>query len=629
MLDRKDLIRAIVLVSVFAVVALVIVWKYFSLMVLTHANGVPSTLAYPVERGPILDRNGKILAVETRQYSVSAWVPNVQDKQADARELAAALHLPEKQIYDDLESHPGFVYIKRTIPREESDAVRSLIETGKLTGIYLQPDYARVYPNGDLAGHLLGFVGADNQGLAGIEYAFNDVLLPKPKKGPTGIEQYGDQVYLTIDADTQYVAEKLAGAVYQKDKPLTIMLLAMQAKTGDLIAYVSYPEFDPNTYWKYPAYARQDFPISYIYEPGSVIKIFTISSFLQLGGITPQTEFYDNGYYVRRLPDGSVIRIHGLAPHEWENAQLIIKWSSNVGAAYASDTVSRPAFYGMLRDFGFGSPTYLGLPGEEIGILRPVSEWTARSKPDIAFGQEIGVTAMQIMAAATALTNDGVLLKPHLVSRIVAPNGAVIRAYPREPIRRVISPTIAKEMLGYMETGTEPGAWAAPAKIPGVLTSAKTGTSQVYDPKTGTYSATGFTASCIAIFPTNDPQFIVYAVVVDPSNPQAFGSYIAAPLVRQLSEYLVSRYNVPTANDQSVAATPLVTASSSGAQPAVPLQVGTTMPDLAGLSARQILPLLQDSRLNVRISGTGWVVAQDPAPGTPITQGMSVGVTLR
>ncbi|HUZ17536.1 MAG TPA: penicillin-binding protein [Spirochaetia bacterium] len=623
MLDRKDLVRIIVIVSFVAVAVVLILWKYFSLMVLNRPNALPTAVTTPVERGPILDRNGRILAVETRQYSVSAWIPNVRDKSADAQQLAAVLHRPESDIKDELDSHTGFVYIQRKIPKNESDQIRSLVEAGRITGIYLDPDYARVYPNGDLGGHILGFVGTDNSGLAGIEYAYNSVLLPHAGNGPPGTEQFGDQVFLTIDSDVQYEAEKLAGQIYAETNPDAVILLVMQAKTGDMLAYVSYPEFDPNTFAKYPPSVRQDFPVSYIYEPGSVIKIFTISSFLQLGGITPETRFYDDGTYVHTLPNGQVIRIKGLAPHEWEDAQLIIKWSSNVGAAYASDSVSDSAFYSMLHKFGFGQPTFVGLPGEERGILRPISEWTPRSKPTISFGQEIGVTAMQIAAAATVLTNGGVLLKPHVVSKIVAPDGSVIRSFPREPIRQVISPQVAQEMLGYMETGTEPGVWAAAAKIPGVLTSAKTGTSQIYDPATGGYSPTAYVASCISIFPTNDPQYIVYGVIVNPRNKSYFGSTLAAPLVGKVGEYLVSHYDVPTSNDVSATAAPVTQEAPSS------LVVGATMPDLSGMSERQLLPLLKDPRLKVHIQGNGWVASQNPAAGTPITQGMEVTIALQ
>lgn len=623
MVERRDLRRFAFFGGLIAVVVILIVVRYFSLMVLAQPGAPAYERPVVVERGPILDRNGRILAIETRQYSVTAWTPNLENKEEDAKLLAGILNLNQQDILKSLDAQNRFVYIMRKITQAQTEAIRALKNEGRLVGISLEPEYARIYPEGDLASHAIGYVGTDNQGLDGVEYSFNDQLSPPPPPKPRSNELFGNQVFLTIDRNIQYFAQKLAEKVYKDVRPQVLILMVEQAKTGDILAYVAYPDFDPNTWQQFSTADRVDYPISYIYEPGSVLKIYTISSFLQLGGITPQWKVYDDGYYVRHLPDGTVIRIHGLAPHEWEDAQLIIKWSSNVGAAYASDTVSKAAFYQMLREFGFGGPTYINLPGEENGLLRPIDEWSARAKPTISFGQAIGVTAIQIMAAATALTNGGVLLKPHIVSRVVSPEGKVLETFPREPVRKVISAKIAKEMLHYMWTGTQGDSWAVPAGIPGVPTSAKTGTSQMYDPKTGGYSPTSYVASSISIFPTYDPQYIVYAVVADPKNKQYWGSYIASPLIRAVGEWLVSYYGIPKENDQKVTAPATVTIPYGK-----PLVIGPTMPNLKGLSKRDILPLFKDAEIHVRIEGDGWVVKQDPAPGAPLTKGMTVTVQL-
>lgn len=624
MFDRMDFRRFTFVTGIAALVVVLIVWRYFSLMIIprpTHSRGTETGM---VERGPILDRNGKILAIETKQHSVSAWMPSVVSRRADARLLAPILGIPRQRLLASFATHTGFLYLARKIPDPETEAIKKLIASGSLTGISLKPSFARIYPNGNLAGHVIGYVGTDNQGLAGVEYSYNNLLSPSPPPHSAGTLTLGDRVYLTIDENLQYEAAKLAGAVYHKSHAKVVMALVEQAKTGQILADVSYPEFDPNLYARYPASAREDYPISYIYEPGSVMKIFTISSFLQLGGITPAWKVYDNGYYVRHLRDGRTIRIHGLAPHEWENAQLIIKWSSNVGAAYASNTVSRPAFYSMLRAFGFGRPTYVGLPGEQRGILRPVIEWSARSKPDIAFGQEIGVTAMQIVEAASALANRGVLLKPRIISKIVAPDGKIAESFPREPLRRVLSPKVASEMLADMHTGTEPGAWAYGARLAGIPVSAKTGTSQVYNPQTGTYSNTDFIASSISVFPTVDPRYIVYAAVVDPKGPRYWGFQIATPLVRKISAFLAGYTHLRKNTDRIVAAPRMAVLP----RPA-PIRIGTRLPDVLQRSLRAILPLLVDPKLKVVLRGHGWVVSQSPAPGTPIRKGMVVTLHLR
>jgi cell division protein FtsI (penicillin-binding protein 3) len=622
MIERKDFIRFAIFGSFIVIVILLIIWKYFSLMVLNRSSDDGAQPASVTERGPILDRNGRVLAVETRENSVSAWMPNVEDKTEIAKDLSGILDMSTSDILDKLDSHSGFVYIKRKISQSQSDQIQSLVSADKLKGIELEPEYARVYPQGELAGHVLGYVGTDNDGLAGIEYSFNNVL--SPPAGKNGAPQFGDQVYLTIDMNIQYFAQQFAKQVYDDTKADSVILLVMQAKTGDILGYVSFPEFDPNTFADYPATDRMNRPIQYIYEPGSVLKIFTISSFLQLGGITSTTQFYDDGTYVNRLPNGTVIKINGLAPHGYETPRLIIKYSSNVGAAYSSDTVSDQAFYSMLKNFGFGSPTYVNLPGETSGILRTPDEWTPRSKPTIAFGQEIGVSAMQIVSAATALANDGVLLKPHIVQKVVTPDGAVVQSFPREPIRQVISPEVSKEMLSYMESATDSGGTAVWAKIPGVDTSAKTGTSNIFDPKTGKYSDTAYVASTIAMFPTEDPQLIVYSVIINPKQGSIYGARVAAPIVRDVSERLVSYLDVPKSNDQIVEHSGTVSVD-----PDKPIAVGAALPDLTGLSKRELLPLINDPDITVNVSGNGWVVSQNPAPGTPIAKGMTVTVQLK
>jgi len=624
MIEKKDFIRFMVFGTVIVVAVGFIVWKYFSLMVLDQTPTAVDRSTPTVERGPILDRNGRVLAVETQQNSVSAWMPNVVDVQQVATDLSGILDQSSKVILQKLEGHNGFVYIERKISQAQSRQIQGLINEGRLKGISLHPEYARVYPEGDLAGHVIGYVGTDNTGLAGIEYSLNNQLAPpSSKRGPNG-EVFGNQVFLTIDLNVQYFAQQIAKKVYDDTNADSVILLVVQAKTGDILGYVSFPEFDPNAYAQYSATDRMDRPVSYIYEPGSVLKIFTISSFLQLGGITPETRFYDNGVYEKHLPSGAVIKISGLAPHEWETPRLIIKYSSNVGAAYSSDTVTDQAFYDMLKNFGFGSPTYISLPGETSGILRPPSQWTPRSKPTIAFGQEIGVSAVQIVAAATALANNGVLLKPHIVSKIVAPDGTIVQSFPREPIRQVISPKTAHEMLSFMESGTGPGGFARLAKVPGVPTSAKTGTSNIYDPTTGTYSQTAYVASTISMFPSSDPELIVYGVVINPKKGPIWGASVAAPMVRQLSEKLIGYLGIPTSNDHVVEHSATVSVP-----PPKPLVVGGNLPDLAGLSKRELLPLFKDKNIKLKLTGDGWVYHQDPAPGTEITNGMTVSVELQ
>jgi cell division protein FtsI (penicillin-binding protein 3) len=278
----------------------------------------------------------------------------------------------------------------------------------------------------------------------------------------------------------------------------------------------------------------------------------------------------------------------------------------------------------MLKLFGFGDPTAIPLNGEEGGVLRPPRDWSIRSKPTIAIGQEISVTAMQIMKASTAIVNDGVLLQPHIVKKIVSPTGKLIKGYEREPLRQVISPDTAKKIIAYMESVTEPGGTATRSRIPGVRVSAKTGTAQTIDPKTGKYSETSFVASSLAIFPTDDPQAVVYVVIESPQGDSYFGGRIAAPVVQKVGDFLVPYLGIPRAGEKEITHPGTIRVPRLNSP-----EVKDVVPDFTGLSKKALLPLLSRSDIRVVINGSGWVRAQSPAAGTKLKPGMTLVLELR
>jgi cell division protein FtsI (penicillin-binding protein 3) len=296
-----------------------------------------------------------------------------------------------------------------------------------------------------------------------------------------------------------------------------------------------------------------------------------------------------------------------------------------VGIAYASERVERGPFYAKLKDFGFGAPTGLPLPGEAAGQLRSPEDWSIRSKPTIAFGQEISVSAVQVIAAATVLANNGMLLRPHIIRKIVAADGTIIEEYHRDPLGRVTSSYTANELLLMMETATYTGGTASNLSIEGFRISAKTGTGQMLDRETGKYSETAFLASTIAIFPTQDPQYIVYAVIENPRGEEYFGSRIAVPVVRETIEEMISYFRLPRKGDMIVRHPGRVEVTE---EEPVSAALGDPLPDLKGLSKRQILPLLDLEGVSVHISGEGWVTSQKPAPGTIIKKGMDIILEL-
>lgn len=631
MSDRGEPARAhrrlFIFASLLGLIAIGLVVQLVRLAVVLPSREGGDRLVLPeVQRGSILDRQGRILAVTTRMRRVSVWTPAVTAAEETATELGRVLGMEPSAVLGAIRKRDGYAVIKRRISPDQADAIQALKAAGKLTGVSVENDFSRFYPQGRLASHVVGYLGADNVPLDGVEYTFNDELAPQPV-GTDSQSVYGNQVFLTIDLDEQYEVDKAARAALEANKADSIMVLVMAARTGEILAYTALPDFDPNEFQQPtpridPA-SLANRPVTAAFEPGSVFKIFSLSAMLDQRAIGPNDRF-PSGFYEKKFPSGETVRIRDIMGHGDLVPQQIIQFSSNVGAAYASERIDKDTFYRMLTRFGFGKPTGIPLQGETAGLLRPVSQWSARSKPTITFGQEISVSAMQIMAACTAIANGGVLLKPLIVKKIVSPQGTVVKEFSREPLWEVISPDSARTMLSWMETATLPSGTARLAAVEGVRISAKTGTAQVSSSKTGTYSQSDFIASLVGIFPTDDPQYIVYVVVQNPRGQSYYGSQIAAPVFREIAVGLMDRAGLPRAGTTAV---PPVKPAAAGARPDV--VVGAPMPDLRGTPKKLLLPLLLRTDLVVTINGSGYVVSQQPPAGTRVGAGMKIGLELQ
>lgn len=610
--------RFAIFILLTAVFILLLVWKFFDVMILNPVKTGPGTVSLPlVERGPILDRNGKILAVQTRLNSVTAWMPHVSEPGETASLLSEILGLDPAETIEKMAASRGFLYIKRKISPGESNAVRQLIDQGELPGIGLDPEFGRNYPENRLASHVIGFVGTDNIGLEGIELTYDTVLSPPPSPDQETAYTYGNQLFLTLDVNVQFFAESLARESWETYNPDYVMVMVMDAKNGDFLAWASLPDYDPNLFTQAKDIEKQNRPVVAAYEPGSVFKVFSIASFLELGGMTPSSAFYCDGSYEKTFPlSGEEIVINCLGVHGTVHAEEILKYSCNSGAAYASETVSKEDFFRKLTEFGFGSPIHLPFSGESSGILRKPDVWSGRTKPTIAIGQEISVSAVQVMAAATSFTNEGMVLEPHIVKKIVSPEGRTLERFDRTPLREVLDPSVAREILLMMESGSEAGGTGRRAAIDDTRISIKTGTGEKIDPKTGRYSPAAVIASALAIFPTEDPRFIIYVVIDHPRGSEYYGGRIAAPIIREMGQELIRYYGLPRQDDQLVRHDGTIRVSTLPE-----IVIGEVMPDLTGYAKRELLPLLNDPRFDVEIQGSGWITGQTPAPGEPLDEG--------
>lgn len=593
--------------------------RYASIMI-PGRPAPPSSPAAARERGPILDRRGRVLAIETRLDTVTGWKPEIRDISASAHILADILDRDPREIAEIISSSEGFMTIQRTITPSQSRRIQAQQRTGNLAGIRLQPDVGRNYPEREAAAAVIGYVGVDNIGLSGVEYMFSSYLAPPPVQGQGDARHMGNQVFLTLDLAIQGASDDLGRRLLGLHQADSVMILVMDARTGGILAMSTTPSFDLNNFRSYPSEARRNQAISRIFEPGSVFKIFSLAAFMDLGGITVRDRFdTSRGYIAER---GNFV-ITDLSNYGVINPEQIIKFSSNVGAAYASDTVDAGAFFGMLSSFGFGSVTGIDLNGEERGLLARPEFWSGRSQPTIAIGQEIGVTAIQMVTAATALANEGFILRPQIVDRIVAPSGEVVQRFGREPVRQVLSAGTAKTMLELMRSSTDPDGTAWRISIDGVPVAAKTGTAEVFDADRRRYSDTHYIASTMALAPATDPELIVYVVIDYPRGESFLGGRIAAPAVNELIEFLVPYWNIPRETDTIIEHPGRIVVRRRE-----PPLLDEVVPDFTGTPMRSLIPLLALEDVDIRIRGNGYVVSQDPAPGTAITPGMTIRLVL-
>jgi cell division protein FtsI (penicillin-binding protein 3) len=623
MLDKKGKQRFLLFIIVLCILVIILVVNLFLMMVFSPQPEINTNTTSPlIERGAILDRNGRPLAIQTQLYSIEAWMPYIEDIKETVKILSAVLNLSEDEIFSRLHSNSKSVYIDRKVSTKKSEKIREYKEQGKLKGIFLRAEYGRIYPEQELASHVIGYIGVDNVGLDGIEYTFENELSPAPSD-PGKLEVLGNHIVLTLDINIQYILDNIAKEIYTKHEASSVMILAMNAHSGEILGYSSIPYFDPNVFSQYNKEYLINQPIMSAYEPGSAFKIFSLAAMLEMGAINPDDTFTCNGFYEKKLPDGKTIRIGCMGNHGKVTPELIIKYSCNAGAAYASDNIDNVLFYEKLKDFGFGERTGIPLPGETYGIFHEPKTWSGRSRPTIAIGQEISVSAIQMISAATVFTNDGTLIRPLIVKKIISPEGKVLKSYNREEVRQVVSPSVAREILKMMVSASESGGTAHAAYIEGIDIAAKTGTAQVPDPNTGFYAKDKYVASIIGMFPAENPQIILYIVIENPKGTQYFGSRIAAPMFKRAALEIISYLDISQKGDKIISHQGEIIIKKPSA-----IKVGSLLPDLRGLPKRLLLTLFQ-AGIDVFMDGEGYVISQSPPPGTEVTSGMKVFVKLK
>lgn len=503
------------------------------------------------ERGPVYDRNGQDLAINVDAASVYATPYLVKDARSASFKLAPILGLKPSAIEKKLEEKSGFVYLTRQLDMEKVTEVKKL----KLPGINFLPERKRLYPNGELAAHVLGFSGVDNQGLAGIECYYDDILKGKPGKlivegDPSGAPipggiyykrdaTEGEALYLTIDKDIQYRAEEELKKVITDYSAKGGSVIVMDPKTGEILALASAPSYNPNDYDKATEAQLMNRAIAQIYEPGSTAKIITAAAAVEEKACGLEEVF--------SLP--AAITVGGQTFGEYDgqgkgNITIsgIIAQSSNVGAIELGLRLGKEKLYDYLKAFGLGEVTGVDLTGEEAGIVPTPDAWSETSIATIPYGQGISVTTLQMLNAVAAVANDGVKPMPHVLKRVAAKNGES-KPYKEKQAKSIDADTAAvmqNILVNAVENGTGKN-----ARIPGYEVGGKTGTAQKSD-ETG-YGSGKVIVSFAGYVSNLEPQLVIIVTVDEPqaTGPQpVYAATIAAPVFRDIAEFSINRLKI-------------------------------------------------------------------------------------
>ncbi|MBO6218458.1 MAG: transpeptidase family protein [Treponema sp.] len=576
-----------------------------------------------VQRGSILDRNGKALAVPTAFYHFGASPQSIKNKEEFAQIVGPILNESEKSIIDLLKKNENssFVYIKKKIDSNTYEELRKACsKNGYSAVVKFDKLPGRVYPENELASQLIGFVGADGQGLAGIEYSMQETLLPSQKEGENPIQ--GKNIYLTIDANLQSNLEKIAHEAMETTQAESMMLIAAEAKTGEVLSYISLPSANLNDFSSASKTELKNKPASDSYEPGSVFKIFSVASFLDTDSITTKDIFNCDGIYSKKT-GRETIRITCLGHHGWETAREALKYSCNDALAQMSEKIDSEPFLAKLHQLGFGERPGTEISGETPGVLRNPNDrlWSARSKPTIAIGQEITVSALQMVQAATTIANGGIPVQLTFVNKITDYEGREEFVHTPALRNRVFKKETTDYILDCMETVATSGT-GAKSRLEDVSMGVKTGTAQMADPVTGGYSTTDFVSNCMAIFPIENPEIILY-IVIEKAKGETYAGRIVAPVIKQAADVIIDHLGMSRGKASSLAHSGQV--SIAGTKP---IALEGTVPDFRGMPKRQLLPLLNYKNIRIKINGDGWVKTQDPAPGTPLSENMEIELYL-
>ncbi|MBC6414940.1 MAG: PASTA domain-containing protein [Bdellovibrionales bacterium] len=618
------------------------------------------TVLLKPRRGTIYDRNNKELAISIPSQSLFADPKQMNQPYYVSKKLAELFQKPKKSYLKKLlNKKRRFVWIKRHVTEKELQTVKSW----KLKGLYFLKENKRFYSNEKSLSQVLGFTGLEGQGLEGLEKKYNEVLTGEDQKvfiqrdakgrplfmdfSPFITKVSGYDIYLTIDSDLQFYLEKALKKGIQRSQAHSAMGLIVSAQNSEILAMANLPNYNLNKAHLSSSKLRRNRTVTDIFEPGSTMKIFTLISALKKG-ISP-TKVYSTHEGKLEINSHIIKEAHTKKTFKpFLNMSEILSLSSNVGSSSMALEIGDKALRNTLIEFGFGKKTGVDFPGEASGLLKK-TPWKDIETATISFGHGIAGTALQVVNSFTAIANGGFLKKPILVKKIKNPYTGEEKIFKSQNLRQVLTEKQSQTLSLMLTTVTEKHGTGFAARVPGYFVAGKTGTAQKVDLENRGYKKGVYISSFIGFIPAHKPRFVIYLVIDDAKN-SFYSSQLVAPLFSEVASYAVrqaglspavlkrenilserktagelksnsqenSLDKIPFNSLQSVLKPPSLSPHSSD------LALSFKMPDLRGLSLRQVLNQLKNQNLKLYIKGSGILVQSKPSHGKWISKDQDI-----
>ncbi len=628
----------------------------------SHRQGQTKEIL-PAVRGNIYDTNDVPLTRNTIHYTIAADPTKINNIQQISKAMAAITGKPPKHYNKKLAQNGNFVYLERNLKKQY---VQSIIDKD-FNGLIIQRHSRRSYPHDNISGQLVGFTNVDGQGLSGIENKYDKYLAGEngwivkrrtglgetnlnnnyPKQDPAD----GSDIHLTIDIEYQTILHDELEKQLKKSAALSATGLIINPQTGAILAICSVPDFDPNNPGRYPVENQKLRAITDQFEPGSTYKIVAATAALDQNLVNPDDQFNcENGTF-----EFKNITISDHEPHDVLTFAEIIAQSSNIGIIKVASRIGQDQLYRYSREFGFGSSTNIELSAEADGILREVNDWSAISLAEVAMGHEVGISAIQLAMAYSAVANDGILLKPYLITDIKAINNKTLHSNSPTVVRKVANKNVMDTLTNLLVQAVEKGT-GTEAYIPGWQVAGKTGTAQKNI--NGSYSNSKFESSFAGFLPADNPQLLCVIVLDEPKYGYHWGGVGAAPVFKKVMERIINiddsikpptngffnpdeidpilvekKLEVP---EKNIPNKPILLSSNVVVDNEKIEGTSTTendgsklvIPDVKGMSLKKAIRILQRSGLEIEFAGSGRVVWQTPNPGTQYQAGAICSIGL-